>query len=329
MKRQTIAYARWLSLIILTAGALAALPVAAQTWPNRPLHMVVPFPPGGTTDIVARAVAAEIGKSLGQQVIVENRAGAGGNIGSDFVAKAAPDGYTIVMGTVGTHAINVSLYSKMPYDAVKDFAPITLVASVPNVLEVNPSLPVKSVQDLIAYAKANPGKLDFASSGNGTSIHLSGELFKAMIGINMLHIPYKGSAAAITDLIGGQANLMFDNLPSSIAYIKSGQLRALAVTTLTRSPALPDVPTISESGVPGYDASSWFGVLAPAGTPKEIVDRLHDEIVKALRTPRLKANLQSQGAEPVGNTPEQFADHIRAEIAKWAKVVKQSGAHVD
>jgi tripartite-type tricarboxylate transporter receptor subunit TctC len=308
---------------------LAGLPAAAQTWPNRPLHLVVPFPPGGTTDIVARAVAAEIGKSLGQQVIVENRSGAGGNIGSDYVAKAAPDGYTVVMGTVGTHAINVSLYSKMPYDAVKDFAPITLVASVPNVLEVNPSLPVKSVQELIAYAKANPGKLDFASSGNGTSIHLSGELFKAMTGVDMLHIPYKGSAAAITDLIGGQANLMFDNLPSSIAYIKSGQLRALAVTTLTRSPALPDVPTINESGAPGFDASSWFGVLAPAGTPKEIVDRLHDEIVKALRTPRLKANLQAQGAEPVGDTPEQFADHIRAEIAKWAKVVKQSGAHVD
>jgi tripartite-type tricarboxylate transporter receptor subunit TctC len=326
MKQRTIARSRWLFLIILTA---CALPGAAQTWPNRPLHMVVPFPPGGTTDIVARAVAAEIGKSLGQQVIVENRAGAGGNIGSDYVAKAAPDGYTIVMGTVGTHAINVSLYSKMPYYAVKDFAPITLVASVPNVLEVNPSLPVKSVQELIAYAKANPGKLDFASSGNGTSIHLSGELFKSMTGVDMLHIPYKGSAAAITDLIGGQANLMFDNLPSSIAYIKSGQLRALAVTTLTRSPALPDVPTINESGVPGFDASSWFGLLAPAGTPKEIVDRLHDEIVKALRTPRLKANLQAQGAEPIGNTPEQFADHIRAEIAKWAKVVKQSGAHVD
>jgi tripartite-type tricarboxylate transporter receptor subunit TctC len=329
MKQQTIACSRWLSLVILAACMLSALPDAAQTWPNRPLHLVVPFPPGGTTDIVARAVAAEIGKSLGQQVIVENRAGAGGNIGSDYVAKAAPDGYTIVMGTVGTHAINVSLYSKMPYDAVKDFAPITLVASVPNVLEVNPSLPVKSVQELIAYAKANPGKLDFASSGNGTSIHLSGELFKSMTGVDMLHIPYKGSAAAITDLIGGQANLMFDNLPSSIAYIKSGQLRALAVTTLTRSPALPDVPTINESGVPGFDASSWFGVLAPAGTPKEIVDRLHDEIVKALRTPRLKANLQGQGAEPVGNTPEQFAEHIRAEIAKWAKVVKQSGAHVD
>jgi tripartite-type tricarboxylate transporter receptor subunit TctC len=233
------------------------------------------------------------------------------------------------MGTVGTHAINSSVYSKMPYDPVKDFAPVTLVAAVPNVLEVNNALPVRSVKDLIAYAKANPGKLNFASSGNGTSIHLSGELFKTMTGVDMLHIPYKGSAPAITDLIAGQAQLMFDNLPSSIGFIKSGQLRAIAVTTLKRSAALPDVPTIDESGVPGFEASSWFGVLAPAGTPKEIVNRLHDDIVKALNTPALKKSMQAQGAEPVGDTPEQFAEHIRNEIAKWAKVVKQSGAHID
>lgn len=302
MKTRAIAHGRGFLLLLLVACALAAPPVAAQTWPNRPIRLVVAFPASGTTDIIARGVAAEISKSLGQQVYVDNRPGAGGNIGTDLVAKSPPDGYTIVMGTVGTHAINVSLYSKLPYDAVKDFAPVTLVASVPNVLEVNPSLPVKTVKELIAYAKANPGKLNFASSGSGTSIHLSGELFKSITGVDMLHIPYKGSAPAITDLIGGQANLMFDNLPSSIGHIKAGQLRAIAVTTLTRSPALPDVPTIAESGVPGYEASSWFGVLAPAGTPKEIVARLHDEIVKALKTPVLRKYLQGQGAEPVGDT---------------------------
>lgn len=329
MRTRVAAGGRGLLFVVIAVCALIAQPVSAQTWPNRPIHLVVPFPASGTTDIVARFVAAELGKSLGQQIVVENRPGAGGNIGTDFVAKSTPDGYTFVMGTVGTHAINTSLYAKLPYDPVKDFAPVTLVASVPNVLEVNPALPVKTVNELITYAKANPGKLNFASSGNGTSIHLSGELFKAMTGVDMLHIPYKGSAPAVTDLIAGQANLMFDNLPSSIAYIKSGRLRAIAVTTLKRSPALPDVPTINESGVPGFEASSWFGVLAPAGTPKEIVNRLHDEIVKALHTPRLKNSLLSQGAEPIGDTPEEFADYISAEIAKWAKVVKQSGAHVD
>ncbi len=329
MAQRWIARGKLLGGALLIGFLLAATPALAQTWPNRPLRLVVPFPAAGTTDIIAREVAAELTKSLGQQVVVDNRPGAGGNVGSDIVAKSAPDGYTIVMGTVGTHAINTSLYAKMPYDPVKDFAPVTLVAAVPNVLEVNNALPVKSVKDLIAYAKANPGKLNFASSGNGTSLHLSGELFKTMAGVDMLHIPYKGSAPAITDVISGQAQLIFDNLPSSIAFIRSGQLRAIAVTTLKRSPALPDIPTIDESGVPGFEATSWIGVLAPAGTPREIVNRLHDEIVKALNTPALKKSLQAQGAEPVGDTPEQFAEHIRNEIAKWAKVVKQSGAHVD
>jgi tripartite-type tricarboxylate transporter receptor subunit TctC len=329
MAKRWIARGNRLGGALAIGFLLAATPALAQTWPNRPLRLVVPFPAAGTTDIIAREVAAELAKSLGQQVVVDNRPGAGGNVGSDIVAKAAPDGYTLVMGTVGTHAINSSVYSKMPYDPVKDFAPVTLVAAVPNVLEVNNALPVRSVKDLIAYARANPGKLNFASSGNGTSIHLSGELFKAMAGVDMLHIPYKGSSPAITDLIADQAQLMFDNLPSSIGFIKSGQLRAIAVTTLNRSAALPDIPTINESGVPGFEASSWFGVLAPAGTPKEIVNRLHDDIVKALNTPALKKSMQAQGAEPVGDTPEQFAEHIRTEIAKWAKVVKQSGAHID
>jgi tripartite-type tricarboxylate transporter receptor subunit TctC len=318
--------ARLTALIVL---ALAASSAAAQAWPSRPIRYVVPFPAGGTTDIIARAVAAELSKTLGQQVVIDNRGGAGGNIGTDIVAKSAPDGYTILMGTVGTHGINVSLYPKLPYDAIKDFAPVTLVATVPNVLEVHPAVPVKNVKELIAYAKANPGKLNFASSGNGTSIHLSGELFKSMTGIDMVHIPYKGSAPALADLAGGQANLMFDNLPSSMPLIKAGKLHALAVTSAKRSAAMPDLPTIAEAGVPGYDSSSWFGVLAPAGTPREIVSRLNAEIVKALSAPEIRERLQSQGAEPVGNTPEQFAAFIRGEIAKWAKVVKDSGAKVD
>ena len=317
------------NIVALLVLSLAAFPVAAQAWPAKPIRYIVPFPPGGATDIIARAVAGEISKTLGQQVVIDNRGGAGGNIGTDIVAKAAPDGYTILMGTVGTHGINVSLYSKLPYDAVRDFAPVTLVATVPNVLVVHPSVPVKSVKELIAYAKANPGKLNFASSGNGTSIHLSGELFKTMTGVSMVHIPYKGSAPALADLLGGQADLMFDNLPPSLPHIKSGRLHALAVTTARRSAVMPDLPTMAEAGVPGYESGSWFGVLAPAGTPKDIVNRLNAEIVKALAVPEIRERLQAQGAEPVGNTPEQFAAFIRSEITKWAKVVKDSGAKID
>jgi len=317
-------------LLGLAVLLLATPPAFAQgNYPTRPIRLVVPFPAAGTTDILARAVAQHLSVVFGQQVVVDNRPGAGGNIGSDLVAKAAPDGYTLLMGTVGTHAINPSLYSRMPYDAVKDFSPVILVAGVPNVLEVNPSLPVKSVQELIAYAKTNPGKLNFASSGSGTSIHLSGELFKTMTGVQMTHVPYKGSAPALTDLVGGQVQLMFDNLPSSIAFIKAGKLRALAVTTLTRSSALPDVPTIAESGVPGFDASSWFGVLAPAGTPHEVVAKLNAEIAKWLATPEAKEKLASQGAIAFGGSPEDFARHIATESTKWAKVVKESGAKVD
>jgi tripartite-type tricarboxylate transporter receptor subunit TctC len=261
--------------------------------------------------------------------VVDNKPGAGGNIGSDIVAKSAPDGYTLVMGTVGTHAINASLYKKMPYDHIKDFVPVSLVALVPNILVVHPSVPANSVKELIAYAKANPGKLNFASSGNGTSIHLSGELFKTTAGVEMTHVPYKGSAPAVTDLLGGQVQLMFDNMPSALPHVKAGKLKALGVTTAKRFPAAPDIPAIAEAGVPGYEASSWFGVLAPAGTPKEIVNKLSSEIAKILQTPEIKERLLSQGAEPVGNTPDQFAAFIKAETAKWAKVVKESGATVD
>jgi len=309
--------------------ALVATAASAQTYPTKPIRLVVPFPPGGATDILARDVAQKLTEAWGQQVIVDNRPGAGGNIGSELVAKSAPDGYTLEMGTVGTHAINASLYAKMPYDHVKDFVPVILVAGVPNVLVVNPAVPANSVAELIAYAKANPGKLNFASSGNGTSIHLSGELFKFMAGVQMTHVPYKGSAPALQDLIGGQVQLMFDNLPPSLPQIKAGKLRALAVTSLARAPALPDVPTMAEAGLPGYEASSWFGVLAPAGTPPAIVTKLNAEIARWLATPEAKEKLSKQGANAAGGTPEDFAKHIAAETAKWAKVVKDSGAKID
>jgi len=310
-------------LVLLATGAWG------QAYPAKPIRLVVPFPAGGTTDILARAVGQKLTEAWGQPVVVDNRPGAGGNIGSELVAKAAPDGYTLLMGTVGTHAINASLYAKMPYDHIKDFAPVILVAGVPNVLVVNPAVPVNSVQELIAYAKANPGRLNFASSGSGTSIHLSGELFKVMAGVQMTHIPYKGSSPALQDLIGGQVQLMFDNLPSALPQIKGGKLRALAVTSATRAAALPDVPTVAEAGLPGFEASSWFGVLAPAGTPVAIIARLNAEIAKWLASPEAREKLAGQGANAAGGSPEDFAKHIAAETAKWQKVVKESGAKVD
>ena len=309
--------------------ALAAMCAFAQSYPNKPIRLVVPFPPGGTTDILARDVGQRLTEALGQPVVIDNRPGAAGNIGSEIVAKSTPDGYTLLMCTVSSPAINPSLYSKLPYDHIKDFAPVILVARVPNVLEVNPSVPVYTVTDLIKLAKEKPGQLNFASSGSGTSIHLSGELFKTMAGVNMVHVPYKGSAPAVTDLVGGQVQLMFDNLPSSLQQIKGGKLRAIAVTSAQRSPALPDIPTIAESGLPGFEATSWFGVLAPAGTPAAIVNRLNAEVDKWLQSDSGKAQLFEQGALPAGGTPEEFAAYIRAETEKWAKVVKVSGAKVD
>jgi len=320
---------RWQALAIgLLLACLAPL-ASAQAYPNHAIRLVVPFPAGGTTDILARAVAQKLTESLGQSVVVDNRPGAGGNIGADVVAKSQPDGYTLLMGTVGTHAINPSVYAKMPYDHIKDFVPVVLVAGVPNVLVVNPSLPVNSVADLIKLAKAKPGTINFASSGNGTSIHLSGELFKTMAGVDMTHVPYKGSAPALTDLIAGQVQVMFDNLPSSLPQIKAGKLHAIAVTSLQRAPALPDVPTMSESGLPGFEASSWFGVLGPAGTPPAVVAKLNGEVNKWLQTPQAREQLLAQGAQAAGGSPEQFAAFIRAETDKWAKVVKASGAKID
>jgi tripartite-type tricarboxylate transporter receptor subunit TctC len=329
--------ARRLVLGAVALGALvfAALPAAAQShWPTRPVRIVVPFAAGGTTDILARGIAPELSKAFGQQFVVDNRAGAGGNVGADIVAKSPGDGYTLLMGTVGTHGINRALYDKLPYDPIKDFVPITLVAGVPNVMvmqtEKARTMGINSVADFIRYAKAHPGKLNMASSGNGTSIHLSGELFKSMTGIYMVHLPYRGSGPALMDLVGGTADVMFDNLPSSMQQIKGGKLKALAVTSRQRSAALPDVPTIEEAaGLKGFDATSWFGLLAPAGTPPDIVNRIQQEVAKSLNTPAIKEKLLAQGAIPSGNSPAEFARHIENEHRKWAQVVKASGAKVD
>ena len=278
---------------------------------------------------MSRAVAEKISQRLGQPFVVDNRAGAGGNIGAQFAAKAPADGYTLFMGTVGTHAINQSLYRKLPFDPVKDFAPLTRVAMVPNLLVANPAKPYKNVKELIAHAKANPGKVNFGSSGSGSSIHLSGELFKSMAKVDMVHVPYKGSAPAVTDLLGGQIDVMFDNMPSAIQHVRNGRLRPLAVTTAKRSPELPDVPTVAEAGVPGYEATSWFGMFAPAATPAPVVARLNGALVKVLADPEVKKKLAEQGAEPYSEKPEQFAEFIRKETAKWSKVVKESGATAD
>jgi tripartite-type tricarboxylate transporter receptor subunit TctC len=314
---------------------LAALPAVAQgNWPTRPVRIIVPFAAGGTTDILARAVAPELSKAFGQQFIVDNRAGAGGNVGTEIVARSPPDGYTLLMGTVGTHGINRALYDKLPYDPIKDFVPITLVAGVPNVMvmqtEKARAMGINNVADFIRYAKAHPGKLNMASSGNGTSIHLSGELFKSMSGIYMVHFPYRGSGPALLDMVGGTMDVMFDNLPSSMPQIKAGRLKALAVTSAQRSAALPDVPTIEQAaGLKGFDASSWFGLLAPAGTSPDIVNRIQQEVAKSLNTPAIKEKMLAQGAIPSGNTPAEFARLIDSEHRKWAKVVKDSGAKVD
>ena len=316
-------------------AALTALPAHAQSgWPNKPVRIIVPFAAGGTTDILARAIAPELTKAFGQPFVIDNRGGAGGNLGTDVVAKSPADGYTLVMGTVGTHGINKSLYNKMPFDPVKDFAPITLVAGVPNVMVMNAekarTLGINSVPDFIQYAKANPGKLNMASSGNGTSIHMAGELFKSMTGTFMVHFPYRGSSPALLDLVAGNMDVMFDNLPSSMPHIKSGKLKAFAVTSSQRSAALPDAPTLEDAGkLKGFEASSWFGLLAPAGTPPEIINRIQQEVAKSLSTPAIKEKMLAQGAIPSGNSPPEFARLIDSEITKWAKVVKDSGAKVD
>jgi tripartite-type tricarboxylate transporter receptor subunit TctC len=318
------------------ASGLAARPAFAANWPSRPVRIIVPFAAGGTTDILARALAPELQRVFGQPFIVDNKPGAGGNLGAAEVAKSVADGHTLLMGTVGTHAINAALYPKMPFDPVLDFAPVALVAAVPNVLVMNPDnarrYGVETVADLVRAAKANPGKLNMASSGNGTSIHLSGELFKAMTGTDLVHFPYRGSGPALIDLIGGNMDLMFDNLPSALPQIKAGKLKALAVTSAQRSAVLPDVPTLAEAGgaaLAGYEATSWFGLLAPAATPADVVARLAEEVARTLSSPAVSERLLGQGAIPSGMGPAGFAKMIAAETKKWAQVVKISGAHVD
>ena len=311
--------------ILATFAAIAS----AQAWPSKPVKYIVPFAPGGTTDILARTIGEKLSVALGQPVVIENRPGAGGGVGAEFTAKSPPDGYTIMGGTISTHAINASLYSNLPYDPVKDFTAITLIARVPNMLVVNPDIPARNVSELIALLKANPNKYSFASSGNGTSQHLSGELFKSMAGVEMQHIPYKGSPPALQDVMGGQVAMTFDNITTAWTLAKSGKLRALAVTTAKRSSVAPDVPTLAESGLPGFEIGSWQGVFAPAGVPPEIVRRLNTEIVKILNTPEVKEKLAALGAEVVANSSEDFTTLVKSEVLKWSDVVKKSGAKVD
>lgn len=315
-------------------AALAALvflaPAAyAQAWPAKPVRFVVPFAPGGTTDILARLVGQKLSETLGQQFVIENRGGAGGNIGADLVAKAAPDGTTILMGTPGTQAINQYVYKTMPYDTAKDFAPVSLVALVGNVLLVNAKVPAKDLKELIALAKAKPGTLNFATPGAGSTGHLSTELLKTMAGLDLVHVPYRGAAPAAQDLLSGQVQMAIDNIPSALPHIQSGAVRALAVTTAQRWFALPDVPTMAEAGVPGYEASSWFVVMAPARTPAAIVSKLSAEIDRLLKTDEMRKRFRDVGAEPVGGTPEALGRFLAAEAVKWQKVVAAANVKID
>ena len=322
---------RLLSLVLggLIGVALASSALAQDAYPTRPVRLVVPFPPGGTTDIFARLIGEKLTQTLGKPVVIENRGGAGGNIGADAVAKARSDGYTLLMGTVGTHAINASLYENMPYDPLTDFAPVAYAAGVPNIMVVSPKVvKATNVQEFIAEAKES-GKFNFASSGNGSSIHLTGELFKQVTGLNMTHVPYRGSGPAINDLIGGQVQVMFDNLPSSIQHVRAGTLRALAVTSASRSPALPDLPTLAESGLANFEATSWFALFAPKGTPAEIITKLNAEVRKALDTPELKKRIEDLGGEIKSMSPDELMAYVRQEHAKWANVVKTSGAKAE
>ena len=319
--------ARAACLAGLLSAALAGLAPAAE-FPERSVRIVVGFSAGGTTDVAARIIAKELSDDLGQSFVVENKPGAGSNIGAESVARAKPDGYTLYMVAV-TSAINQTLYKNLSFDIVKDFSPVALVIKVPNILVVNPSLPVKSVQELVAYLKANPGKVSFASSGSGTSIHMAGELFKIQAGVDAMHVPYKGSAPAVTDLIGGQVHFMFDNMPSAWPHVQAGKLRALAVTTSERSKSAPDLPTMAESGFKDFDVSSWFGLIAPAGTPADVVDKLNAAVQKALDKPEVQKRFTDLGAVWQHTTPAEFGAFIKSEVDQWRTVVQASGAKVD
>ena len=311
---------------------LAMQPSQAQTatnavWPTKPVKIIVTFPPGGAPDTLARILAEKWGQASGQTFTVDNKAGAGGNIGADFVAKSAADGTTLLIATVGTHAINPALYAKMPYDNIKDFTPVSFLASTPNLLVVNNSVPAKTVKELITLAGKTP--LTFGSSGSGTSIHLSGELFNTMAGVKMQHIPYKGRAQAIPDLLGGRISMIFDNMPSALPLVKSGDIRAIAVTSATRSPAAPNIPTIAEAGLPGFEATSWFALMAPAGMPKDVLTRINAETIRVMTLPDVKEKLSTLGLDAAPASPESLASLIQVETVKWAKVVKESGAKLD
>lgn len=317
------------SALTLWAGGLALMlgvAASAQGYPNKPVRLVVTFPSGGAPDILARLFSEKA--QLGQPVVVDNKPGAGGNIGADFVAKSPGDGYTLVLGTVGTHSINGSLYEKMPYDMVKNFSPVSLIASAPNLLVVNNNVPVKTVPEFVAYLKANPDKLSFGSPGVGTSVHVSGELFKSMTGTQMTHVPYKGRQYAIPDLVGGSIQLMFDNMPSALPMAREGKIRAIAVTTAKRSSTAPEIPTIAET-IPGFEATTWFAMFAPAGTPKPVIDKLNAEVLRVFRLPEVGERLKTLGLEAVLSSPEGLAAYQASEIAKWTKVVKESGARAE
>lgn len=322
---------RFLSLVAGGLALLAAIgPAAAQPYPNRPVRLIVPFAAGGTTDIFARLVADKLSQNLGQQFIIENRGGAGGNIGTDAVAKAPPDGYTLVMGTVGTHAINASLYARMPYDPLTDFTAVAYVAGVPNLMVVSPkNVKARTVAEFIAEAKSTPRKFNMASSGNGTSIHLSGEMFKQATGVEMPHVPYRGSGPAINDMVGGQVDVMFDNLPSCIEQVRAGNLRALAVTSATRSPAIPDAPTLAESGLAGFDATSWFALFGPRGMSPDIANKINAEVTKILQTPEMKGRYADLGGDIRAMTPDELMAFVRAEHAKWAAAVKAANVRLE
>ncbi|MDB5806632.1 MAG: hypothetical protein JWN73_3954 [Betaproteobacteria bacterium] len=317
------------ALLAAFTATPAALAQGAADFPARPIRIVVPFPAGGATDIASRLLAERMAADWKQPVTVDNRPGAGGNIGSDIVAKSAPDGYNLIMGVTGSHAINISLYARMPYDPVKDFEAISQVAVVPNVVVVHPSVPTNSLQAFVALAKKEPGKLNYASLGNGTAAHLTMEMFKTAAGIELTHIPYKGSAPAVADLLAGQVQAMIDGLPSALPHVQAGKLRALAVTSAKRSPAAPDLPTIAESGYPGFSADAWSGLFAPRGTSRAIVDKIALETQRILKTPEVQKRLGELGAEPVGSSPAEFSAHVKQEIDKWARVVKASGARLD
>lgn len=313
------------ALLVFAAVAVPGWASAAGTYPDRPIHLVVGYPPGGTTDLIARVVAQQLSKQMGQSVIVDNRAGAGGSISAEYVAKAPPDGYTLLLSVIGIMSINPSLYKSLAYDPIKDFAPVSQLTSIPQVMLLNPKVPAKNLKEFIAYAKQRPGQIDYGSGGIGTATNLAGELFNSMAGVKLVHVPYRGSAPAMTDLLAGRVSVMFEQIATALPRVRSNSLRALGVTTLKRSPAAPDIPSLSEAGLKGYDMSTWHGISAPAGTPPAIIDRLHQEVVKALASPAVRDTFAKAGVIPVSSTPKQYAAYTKAELIRWRDVIKAAG----